>query len=231
MNALQSQVAQLKGEVNRLASRLGEVRITAAPARRRRRRKAPVQTVPNPPQPRARRRRNRRAGPNRNLVDGEMRLSKSEILASLVAGPDGQVKGNVKIVPSSIALLNSVYTAFERLKWLSIRIYWKPAVGTTEGGLVTYGIDWDFQQNDPKDRAKVAAYTPSHTNAIWCDSTSQPMVLPSSRIQARLWYTPLSGDDVDKGPGALVYFAQGPANKSLGEFWIDYVVVLSGTRP
>lgn len=229
---MQRQIEALKREVDRLASQMGGMSVGKRARRRRRRTQAAIQAAPEVRNPPRRRRRNRAARAARNPVaDGEMRLAKSEILASVTAGSDGQVKNSIKLFPSSLALLNAVYSAFERLKWVSIKIYWKPAVGTTEGGLVTYGIDWDFTSLTPADRAKVAAYTPTHTNAIWCDTTNQPMVLPSSRIQGRAWYTPLSGDDVDKGPGALVYVAQGPANKNLGEFWMDYVVHLSGTRP
>lgn len=212
----------------RALTELPQSRAPRAPRMRRRRQQqaAPQSSM----QPRAApRRRRRRARNNQRIpTEGSMTLTKDEIAISVKADGQGKASGYIDLVPKSFPLLNNVYKAFERVKWERLHFYWRPAVGTTEGGLLTYGIDWDW--SDPvSDRVKVASYTPSCSHAIWSDR-SPAMIVPASKLQSRAWYTPSVGDNVDKGPGRLVYSAVGPANKDLGEIWVSYTLLLAGTH-
>lgn len=201
--------------------------------RRNRRRRAPraLPALPQPPQPRRNRRRRRRGNSSAafNVTEGELRLSKSELYATVTTDAKGAASGSKHLHPDHISLLGSLATRFERLRWLGAKISWRPAVGTTQGGLITYGIDWDLTKGATT-REKIAVYSPSATNAIWADTSSRPMVLAAHKLQTRPWYTPYAGDNnLDKEPGLLVYAASGPSNTVLGEFWIEYQVILSGT--
>lgn len=114
-----------------------------------------------------------------------------------------------------------------------MRFYYKPAVGTTYGGLVALGMDWDFQGVDVE-RSKISAFTPSQTMAAWADTESRAMVLPSDKLMSRNWYTPRSDAWQDRGPGKLHWAVEGTAEtggKTLGEIWVDYTVVMEGTNP
>ena len=162
--------------------------------------------------------------------EGVLRLNKIELVKSVTVGARSTYVGELTIIPDSFPLLSSLFVSFERVKWLALEFFWKPAVGTTEGGLVTYGIDWDRESVTASSRADIALYAPSHTNAIWADTASQPMVLPQSRLMSRAYYTPRSSDNTEQGPGSLVVFVDGPANKIVGELWARYSVELSGTR-
>lgn len=156
-----------------------------------------------------------------------MRLARSELVRSLTTDATGSASGTIGIIPDSFPVLNQLFKSFEKIKWLGLRVYYKPAVGTTVGGLITYGVDWDRKADAGSTRQKVAAYTPSHTQAIWADNEMTPMIVPPSRLQLRIWYTP---DEGMPGPGSLVYRAEGPKSTVIGEFWVHYQAVLAGTR-
>lgn len=196
-----------------------------------------------PPAPRtasqpARRRRRRRAqaGPSGATVnsDGGVSISRTELLGTLSL-PAGQptVVGHFDLVPDSCAFLKSLFKSFERIRWTKIHIYYKPAVGTTYGGLVSVGVDWDFSGADAG-RSVLSAYTPNFTVSAWTDTQSRPMVLPPARLAGRAWYTPRTGDWIDKGPGKIHWAVDGTTSKaatSIGELWISYTAQLMGTNP
>lgn len=107
-------------------------------------------------------------------------------------------------------------------------MFWKPAVGTTVGGLITYGIDWD--SDSPKtDRVAISAYTPNATHAVWADNSSRPLIIPPQRLMSRLWYTFDSTAKQDAQPGIVVWAVEGDKSKLMGEFWMRYKVKFSGT--
>lgn len=213
---------------------------TAGSRGRRRRRNRRANAPPAPPavpavmpptQPRRRGRTRRRQTAPSLASEGVLRLTKHELFHTVVVGTDGTCHGSAAIHPDRIPFLKTLFRIFERVRWHDVRFCYKPAVGTTQGGLVTYGIDWDCT-TAAATRATIACYSPSATNAIWADTTNRPMVLPQSRLNSRLWYTPYAGgNDIEKTPGYFVYAGEGPANTSVGEFWVTYTVTCMGTRP
>lgn len=198
-----------------------------------------MQSKPASPQQPSRKRRNKkktRAAKSGVSSEGTITLSRTELLTTLkLAKSSSTVSGNVDILPSSFPFLKGVSKSFDRIRWNSIRLYYKPAVGTTYGGLVSFGMDWDWATNTT-DRATVNSLTPNFSCAAWHDSESRPMVLPPNRLQSRAWYTP-NGDAnwVDKGPGRIRYAADGTSDTSkdvtLGEIWIKYSCTMQGTNP
>lgn len=195
---------------------------------------------PSQPKRRPRRRNNRR----RNQVnqaapiqqDGTVSLSRTELIASLVL-PGGNVsaKGHIDLVPSSFAFLKGLFKSFDRIRWLKLVVFYKPAVGTVYGGLVSVGMDWDFASDDVA-RTSLSGFTPNFTTAAWQDTQTRPMVLPPARMQSQNWYTPTSSDATwtQKGPGKLHWALDGTkdtAARTVGELWVSYSVQLMGTNP
>lgn len=142
-------------------------------------------------------------------------------------------EGHVDMVPSSFSFLKGLGAVFERVQWKKIHFFWKPAVGTTFGGLITVGFDWDWSGQDA-DRAAVSAYTPSKTWPLWADGEKSPLVLPPSKIMSQKWYMPQQRDWSTKGPGKLYWAVDASAvtvATVVGELWVDYTVLMSGTGP
>lgn len=178
--------------------------------------------------------RKRRSSPGCNLKDGEIRLRRKELLDTVkIPASRSSVKGHIDIIPSSFSFLKTLDAAFERHQWRALKFWWKPAVGTTFGGLFSSGIDWDFAGTADVERKKIVAHTPSSTHSVWQDTEATPLVLPKDRLQSRLWYLPDASEYVDKGPGRLQYAADTATQTvetTIGEIWVGYDVILSGTK-
>lgn len=181
-----------------------------------------------------RRRRNRRGGANSMAGDGVITLSRQECVASLkVTKGKGEEGGSVDIKPAAFSFLKGVAKSFDRLKWNNLRFYYKPAVGTTFGGLVSFGVDWDWTNTDIA-RTGISALTPSSTTAAWADTEKTPLILPTSKLQSRTWYSPVSANTFDQGPGKLhwaITCTSQTADTVVGELWAAYSVVMQGTNP
>lgn len=183
------------------------------------------------------RRRKKRKSRSSNSIgeQGTVTLQRRELLGTVkVASNATSATGHFDILPDSFSLLKTIAASFDRIQWKRLNVYYKPAVGSTVGGLVTVGMDWDWSTSDNVNRAKISGLTPSFTCAVWQDNESKPMVLPSQRLMSRLWYTPKIGEYVDKGPGKLHWAADieaFKAEKVFGELWVDYSVIMQGTNP
>uniref|UniRef100_A0A0K8S3S6 Icosahedral viral capsid protein S domain-containing protein n=1 Tax=Lygus hesperus TaxID=30085 RepID=A0A0K8S3S6_LYGHE len=183
-------------------------------------------------QPKRRRsRRKRRApGPGQGVSNGELRLSKLELVESIKAvKATGAGSGSVKLVVSGLPFLKKIGDSFERIKWLKCRVLYKPLVGTIRDGGVTLGVDWNFK-DVATTRANIACYTPTQSGPVFKEFS---LTLPPSRLQSRLWYM-ASSDDAEGGPAIVAYAVAGCSSTTgditVGEIWVEYTVVLSGTR-
>lgn len=231
-----AEVERLKREVQSLTDKLGQTSLKSKRKRRQRKGRS-VSTVPGTSGletsvPLKVKRTRRRTG-NSKVGEGEIMFSRCELVRSFKMAANEQTHADyIDIYPSAFKFLKSIGTAFERVQWLQLEFFWKPALGTTAGGLVSYGIDWDFVGSTTKSRADISCCTPNVSHAIWMDSQSKPLVVPSSRLMGRLWYTPDAGDDVDKGPGRFLIAVDMTSSQALtvGEIWARYKVRFSGTR-
>jgi len=160
---------------------------------------------------------------------GVMEISREELLVAVVATDKSTaLVGKHKIHPSGLAWLKTLVGSFETYQWLSVQIYWKPAVGTNTDGLIVYGMDWNGNAETARD--KVQAMTPVSDHPVWQDTRLTPMILPSSRLQSRKFYFTTRLDQ-DGCPGELGWncSSTGPANKFYGELWIKYRIRFLGT--
>lgn len=190
--------------------------------------------TPTAPKPRRRR---RRAAGSRNSTTtsaGDIVISRRELFLTIkTAANSTAAHGNEYICPGKFSFLKSLDACFERFKFLKCHFYYKPAVGTTYGGLISFGVDWDRSPPSTVDRKVVSGYTPNRSLALWNDSERNPMVLPPSRLQSRNWYVTGSAAGLDNGPGSLVWAIDATSAASaitVGEIWVDYTVHFSGTK-
>lgn len=161
-------------------------------------------------------------------------MARRELIHTAKAGDGGAATQWAGILyPDTLSWLSGVAKAFERIRWHSATIIWRPAVGTTTNGMVAYGADWTCSTTAPTDRAAVLALTPVNDHPIWQSAEVRPLVLPVQRLQSRAWYVLGGSDSFDKAP-CSVFFALSSSNLTkdslAGELWIAYDVVLSGTR-
>lgn len=233
---------QLRRQIQSLTDKLSTLEATGKRGRKRRRGNVKAAVVPGTTAqgvsvPMAgtgrRRRRNRRnPGPGSAIGSGEMRFGRRELLRSFKL-PANKTEANdwVDIHPDNFSLLKNVAKSFERMRWNSVKIFWKPAVGTTFGGLVTVGIDWDLS-SAKTDRQGISAYTPSQSFSVWQDTQSNPLVLPPNRLQSRQWYTREGNVQQDRIPAKICWAVDASSQAAevmLGEFWVEYELILSGT--
>lgn len=229
----------VKREIQQLLARVNQLSVAPKPRKRRKRRGnqgpanllAASAAVTNNGGRSGRRRRKRGVG-SQIAQSGDVTLERCEMLTALKLGSGkSTLVGSEPLALAKFGFLASMGKAFERVRWMQCHIWYKPAVGTNFGGLVTLGVDWNLGKG-PTDRKGIVALTPNHTLACYADSEKSPMVLPSDRLMSRQWYD-TSKDDADGAPGTLCWAVDSTApsaETTVGEVWVRYRVVLSGTQ-
>lgn len=189
-----------------------------------------------------RKRRNKRKGNGSNsITQGEVTIARSELLETVTTDDKGSVGGSKLLVPSNLPWLKNLAKAFERVRWQSLRIEYRPAVGANTDGTIALGFDWGSSNVKQEveggwtfvhsiDKASVLSCTPCADGPVW---NRNQMAVPQPRLQSRAWYE--LAEDVkdsvfDYSPGGLCWYAQGGALKTMGELWVHYKLQMSGTR-
>lgn len=169
----------------------------------------------------------------RNAAEpGSSRISRDEMLFSVT---DEGVQKAVALHPDNFPWLKTIAAAYERIKWHSCHIYWKPAVGTHTSGLVIYGVDWNSNlTSSTATETKVQSLTPVLDHPVWQDSRTTPLVLPRSRLMTRKEYLLNNTSAADKQPGQLAIYMAAIANPAtklvVGQVWVRYSVEFFGTQ-
>lgn len=167
----------------------------------------------------------------RNSGSGEIVVRRKELLSDFkTTSEGGDILKKFPLIPGQMTWLKTLSKAFEKYQWLSMKLMWKPAVGTTVGGLVTLGMRWDETHQNPTNRTDIVALTPNRTHAVWEDGERLPLVVPTDKLQTRRWY--IIGDkDSDGGPGQVeVGVSTSEKGVLLGELWAEYTIRMSGTQ-
>lgn len=177
-----------------------------------------------------RKRKNKRSGGN--IAAGEVSISRVEFVTEVTTNAQGTAVGSFVIEPEGFSWLKNIAKAFERVRWQSCSFEWRPAVGSTVSGTLAMGIDWAIAATTV-DKPTVMACTPSIDTQVWQKVPN--FVVPGSRLMSRAWYLLPEGADTkvpvqDRAPGSLLYACKGDSQKTMGEIWIRYSLVLSGTR-
>lgn len=197
-----------------------------------------VSAVPPQPARRKRKQKRKRAGPSAPYpsMEGEIRISRAELIDTVkVKKTETTATGYKLISPSEFAFLKKVGAAFARSKWIQLKVYYKPAVGTTYGGLVSLGFMLDPDTSVTVTRANVVAMTPSATTAAWMDTEDKPLVLKGTQLATRDWYFHNDANlkYADRAPGMLYWAVDVSAAKDdtvVGEMWLHYTLVMQGTN-
>lgn len=174
----------------------------------------------------------------RGLPTGDIIIARSELLHTTK-------KAGVTTLlhPSSFPWLKSLAKVFERYRFVSATLEYRPLVGTTTAGSVTMGVDWmtstvklALNENGiltaslkAIDKTGILALTPSVDCPVW--QRVPRVVVPSQLLNTRLWYNasaPAADSDVENFvPGYIVSLS---TNDTDGEVWIHYKVHFSGTH-
>lgn len=189
-------------------------------------------------------RRGRRGGASNIGNGGQITIVRSELFQSVASDATKETNIGTAIQPgaSVMKFLGKLTDCYTRLRWNSMTFEWRPAVGTSTNGILTYGVRLmdDRGTVQPKSRAEVSGLYPVCDHPVWQKSN---LPVAKSLLMSRNWYaTPTSSsgaappgtaaDPVDLAPGSLLIgvSAVSPAAPLVGELWIHYSVTLDGTR-
>nr|QED21512.1 hypothetical protein 3 [Mortimer virus] len=223
---------QLQREVQSLTDKMKAMHAGGGKKKKNKSGNSKGQTTPNPgiTQVKGGKRKNKGKATISNNA-GTITLNRKErIMAVEVGNKTGN--GMFDIKPSNFTFLKQ-FSMFDRVKWNKLVLTYRPGVGTTFNGMISYGVLWDFSKSAAS-RDQISALTPNTTHALWYDGTACPMVLPRQKLQSRPWFTPVDSDAVEQAPGRIFWAADTPdvvaPNKMVvGEFWAEYSVTLTGT--
>lgn len=227
-------------------------RLNVAKPRRRNRRRGPANNNNIPAAqgsvavvvPSTGRGRNRRGGGTNIGNGGQITIVRSELFQSVASDATKETLISTAIQPGAnvMKFLGKLTDCYTRLRWNSITFEWRPAVGTSTNGIMTYGVRFmdDRGSTAPKSRAEVSGLYPVCDHPVWQKSS---LPVARSLLMSRNWYaTPTNSggaappgtaaDPVDLAPGSLLVgvSAVSPAAPLVGELWIHYSVTLDGTR-
>lgn len=175
----------------------------------------------------------------RGLAAGDVVVSRSELLTTV-----GTTVATAILHPSNFPWLGNLAKVFERYRFVSLQLEYRPLVGANTAGSVAMGVDWTTSSmslvSSPTgqmhlkgykaaDRTDILALTPSADTPVW--QRIPRISVPTGLLQSRLWYdtsTPTTTSIIpDYAPG---YVASTSTVDKAGEVWVHYRIHLSGTR-
>lgn len=229
--------------------------LSVKPKRKRTRRRkqgaGPLALVPAQPGPSTsappplNRRRRRGRGRSLNCIsgtDGEISFCRTERVASLIAKANSTETLQIFLIgpedasatqPATLPFLGRLFKLWDRARWESLHVEWRPMVAATTSGMFTMGVDWMYQSvNETITSSRVLSLSPLVSTQIAQPSKLGPF--GARQMMTRQWLATRStnSDVLDCVPGALYVYAQHDSqgsDKVLGEVWFTYRVRLSGT--
>lgn len=243
--------------VQSLVERMANVAVAPKRRKRRRRGRGAQSTVVNIPGAEGgnpnlmafgggRSRRRKANGPAFDIGNGgRVTLSRCELYSqATVLKNTSSLLAEVPIFPPAaqtanvFPFLQNLARVYTRLRWEKMVFEWRPAVGTTTNGIITYGVRlMDDATAPPTSRIQISALSPVNDHPVW---QSSDMVVPTELLQSRKWYAiqrtgtgATNPDLVDLAPGSLQFglsVDNSADDRMFGEFWICYRVTLDGCR-
>lgn len=179
-------------------------------------------------QPRRRKKKRAMATPAESIGSiGCVRLRNAEIFLEVKSGSDGKINTSQAVNPNSSSgygHLRKLAEIYDQIKWHSLSFEWVPAVGTTEGGLVVAGLDWDAKIDAANlTIAQVSGLSPNFTTPLYQRST---MVANVARFSYVNWFQ-LHNSVV---LATICVAGNGPKDKTVGYIRVHYDVSLQGPR-
>lgn len=125
--------------------------------------------------------------------------------------------------------LKALSVVYERMKWHSAAVEFVGAVGSTVGGVVIMGIDYDNDTAKAITLPAVAALNPNVQTAAYKNAR---MAIPLARMQPQKWVSTESAHIGEGFAGRVIFFASasGQKGKTLGYIRLHYDVSLAGPR-
>lgn len=125
-------------------------------------------------------------------------------------------------------MLNKYAEIFDRYRIESLRLTYHPSVGTTTGGTIALGADWD-PRSVPKSLSGVLACVPKVVGPCW---KSMVMSLPASQLMSRKLLYTYRKDEADRpiedSSGVAVVLAHNLQNVAPGYVVADYSIYFEG---
>lgn len=167
--------------------------------------------------------------------DATVVFTRSEMLEAITVSDQGTYLKHFKITPATFPLLSKIAQHFDQSQWLAVEVYWTSDVGTTTGGSITYGFDWDptTAESKNKTRAAITALTPSHTGAVYRQTDTAPLKAPKNQLDTLKWYkhndATASADSNLIAPCTVSVMASSTPKLAIGVLWCRYRIRLRGT--
>nr|WKV33635.1 MAG: RNA-dependent RNA polymerase [Riboviria sp.] len=163
---------------------------------------------------------------------GDCTISFSEILATIsFTDAETQHSQSIEMRPggsnNKATHLANLGKLYERMQWHSLTIEYTGTVGTTEGGTIMMGYDYDHDVPVTVDIASVGVMQPNVTCAAWDKSR---IVIPVQRLAPQKWMS--TEKDAEAPTGQLCLFAVGAnlKGKTVGYLRAHYRVSFAGPR-
>lgn len=215
----------LEARLQQVESMMRNMSTSARPRSRSRRRDQ---------RPRSRSRPRSSSRQSRATSAAAIRVVHSELLVNIqLAADKDTVSGYVELVPDSTTSLAGHFKAlgniYERFQWHSCTLEYFGAVGSTVGGVVAIGIDYDQDTKLTIDLPAIVAMSPNAQVAAWKKVSIR---VPATRMQAQKWVSTEVAHINEGFLGKLGFYASCPDSKGklLGYVKLHYDVTFSGPR-
>lgn len=146
-----------------------------------------------------------------------MTVARSEIILDVPKGWRRTV-----LHPDAFVVLRKIGAIYDRVRWNSVRIYWKSSASTSSSGTISYGIDWNLNDSNLS-KVQVQSLSPSESCVVWKDGAH--LVLTADRLQPRRWIDLKAQTLGDKSPCAIHTYCD---VENGGELWAEYSVTFAG---
>lgn len=150
----------------------------------------------------------------------KMETGKTEMGVSIPMHPGG---AEVKHMAEHLKNMAKIY---ERMQWHSLSIHYTGALGSTEGGVIVLGFDYDSDVQAKIDMGVVSVMQPSVTFNAYAQP-GKVLNVPVARMQPQKW---LSTEGTESHMGSVNVFASGTklAGQTFGYLRVRYDVTLAG---
>lgn len=239
----QRSVSRIARELEAMSLGGARARSRSRPRSRSRGRSVAFAQAAGPSNTRRRKQNGGRRGPGGNAVwqpISHFVMAKEEILATVGFGEKG-----TQLVTSIVFSLNkdkaaaskfgaghllALAQSFETVRWDYIQVEYVPEVGSTVGGAVSVGVDWDLAGAEPTTHASVTTRSPNFLTPCW---QRMSMRIDTAAMTNRRWFKNVATTDpFESAPFNLVVWVSGDATKpiALGSLVLKYKVEFAGTR-
>lgn len=162
---------------------------------------------------------------------GEISVNFTEILTTVKIPVNATTAGiAIDIRPggtgNNAAHLANLGKLYERMQWHSFSAHYTGTVGTTEGGVVIMGFDYD-KDTPALSMATVGVMQPNVTVAAWDKAT---LSVPVSRLAPQKWMSTEQGDEAPHGHLCIFVSGSKLTGQDVGFIRLSYKVSFAGPK-